>query len=481
MGRSSARCATTCRAPTATARRSQAGPAGGRAGGAVRRVRVLPPRDAGGLAAGGSRSRGRSGAAALATRALAGAARSARPVRRQGDGDPARVLRPDARREAAAAARGAPVRDLVRRPPLRLDLRDAGARDRAARLHPQPRPPGRRRGACGVRSGPLAARTTGRARGATTSSCSAAWPAARSTRASSPRRRARARPGWRRFRAAVLERRPVSPRRARAADDSLTVVPAADPRRELETIARGDLVAAARRRDADLRRLRGHRAGRQRAGLPAARAGGVRGGVAPAAHHRRSPPPRRAADPRRGRAPAGAAARLSGTAGSAARGDAPRRRAPLPRGRSRGLAGALRGAGDRPRRRPRRSGRELPDARSDQLGAGAAAAGAGRVSVGAAQRRGAPVRPRRRGGAAVRSAAGAGAGRARAGDHRARADRLRAMRRAAPRRRSRPTRRSCGARSPRRSSPSPATRRRRSATRSARWWTSRRSCPPSWR
>ena len=45
------------------------------------------------------------------------------------------------------------------------------------------------------------------------------------------------------------------------------------------------------------------------------------------------------------------------------------------------------------------------DARSDQLGAGAAAAGAGRVSVGAAERRGAPVRPRRRGGAAVRSAA----------------------------------------------------------------------------
>ena len=137
--------------------RSQAGPAGGRAGGAVRRVRVLPPRDAGGLAGGGARSRGRSGAAALAARALAGPARSARPVHRQGDGDAARVLRPDAGREAPAAARGAPVRDLVRRPPLRLDLRDAGARDRAARLHPQPRPRGGGRGAGGVRSGRFAA------------------------------------------------------------------------------------------------------------------------------------------------------------------------------------------------------------------------------------------------------------------------------------------------------------------------------------
>ena len=39
------------------------------------------------------------------------------------------------------------------------------------------------------------------------------------------------------FQAAVLERRSVSPWTARADDDSLTVVPAADPRRELETIA----------------------------------------------------------------------------------------------------------------------------------------------------------------------------------------------------------------------------------------------------
>ena len=39
------------------------------------------------------------------------------------------------------------------------------------------------------------------------------------------------------FQAAVLERRSVSPGTARADDDSLTVVPAADPRRELETIA----------------------------------------------------------------------------------------------------------------------------------------------------------------------------------------------------------------------------------------------------
>ncbi len=39
------------------------------------------------------------------------------------------------------------------------------------------------------------------------------------------------------FQAAVLERRSVSPRTARPDDDSLTVVPAADPRRELETIA----------------------------------------------------------------------------------------------------------------------------------------------------------------------------------------------------------------------------------------------------
>ena len=39
------------------------------------------------------------------------------------------------------------------------------------------------------------------------------------------------------FQSAVLERRPVAPRSARADDDSLTVVPAADPRRELETIA----------------------------------------------------------------------------------------------------------------------------------------------------------------------------------------------------------------------------------------------------
>ena len=39
------------------------------------------------------------------------------------------------------------------------------------------------------------------------------------------------------FQAAVLEQRSVSPRAARADDDSLTVVPAADPRRELETIA----------------------------------------------------------------------------------------------------------------------------------------------------------------------------------------------------------------------------------------------------
>ena len=39
------------------------------------------------------------------------------------------------------------------------------------------------------------------------------------------------------FQAAVLERRPVAPRAARTDDHSLTVVPAADPRRELETIA----------------------------------------------------------------------------------------------------------------------------------------------------------------------------------------------------------------------------------------------------
>ncbi len=39
------------------------------------------------------------------------------------------------------------------------------------------------------------------------------------------------------FQAAVLERRSVSPPTPRADDDSLTVVPAADPRRELETIA----------------------------------------------------------------------------------------------------------------------------------------------------------------------------------------------------------------------------------------------------
>ena len=39
------------------------------------------------------------------------------------------------------------------------------------------------------------------------------------------------------FQAAVLERRAVSPRSAGSDDDSLTVVPAADPRRELETIA----------------------------------------------------------------------------------------------------------------------------------------------------------------------------------------------------------------------------------------------------
>src|SRR3954471_10658907 len=127
--------------------RSQAGPAGGRAGGAVRRIRVLPPRNARCVAAGGGRSRGRfdvahvadlARAAGLAAGGLARPARSARSVRDQWDGDLARVLRPDARRKAPAAWRGAPLRDLVRRPPLWLDLREARWRDRAARVHAQP-------------------------------------------------------------------------------------------------------------------------------------------------------------------------------------------------------------------------------------------------------------------------------------------------------------------------------------------------------
>ena len=268
--------------------------------------------------------------------------------------------------------------------------------------------------------------------------------------------------------AEVLERRPVSPRAARRDDDSLTVVPAPDPRRELETIA---AEIWSRGCGADDRTLRFAdfavivpAASAPR--LPAARAGGVRGGVAPAAHDRRSPPPRRAADPRGGRAPAGAAARLAGAAGSAARWRCtPRSRAASPTSIPR--------TGWRSARSWRSSA--APTAR-DQAGelprraigsAGTRGCGAWRWARFCRGRASGEERPFVLDGEPVLPAElppGLRAGRPRARDPRARADRLRATRRAAPRRRSRPTRRSCGARSPRRSSPSPATRRRRSAT-----------------
>ena len=390
---------------------SQAGPAGSRAGGAVRRVRVLAPRDAGRLAAGGAGPRGRSSVAAMATCPLAGLARSAGPLRGQGDGHPARVLRPDAGGKAPTAARGAPVRDLVRRAPLRLDLRDAGARDGAARLHPQPQPRVRWRRAGGVRAGRFAALGLG-----------AAGARQRPAAHGAGRRRGRRalrRPAVRRARdAAGGFRRRCSSAGRSAADRARrrrqphACVPCAESAPGAGDDRRRDLGAHARRRDAALHRRRGRRAGRRAPSLPAARAGGVRGGLRLPHTIVDLPRPAGAADPRRGRPPAGAAARLARAAGSAARGDAPGRRARAsPTSIPRDWLALVRGARDRPRRRPGRSGRELPDARSDQLGPGAAAAGAGRVSVRAPQRRGAPVPPRRRGGPAVRSAARAGAGR----------------------------------------------------------------------
>ena len=79
-------------------------------------------------------------AAALAARAVAVAVRSRGPTGRRRQRDAARVLRAHATGGAARPRPRARVRHLVRRAPLPIDLRVAGARDAGLRLHAEPVP-----------------------------------------------------------------------------------------------------------------------------------------------------------------------------------------------------------------------------------------------------------------------------------------------------------------------------------------------------
>ena len=263
--------------------------------------------------------------------------------------------------------------------------------------------------------------------GATAFASTTSCPTATSTSASRIRPPARRRPRcWPRCsgRSSSARRAAATPRRATS---SLVMFGAPDPRRELETVAAEILVAGAARRHAALRRLRGRGSRRVGGDLPAAGARGVR---------RRRPscptpcwtcrrPPRATSwrrssccsrcRPGRWAAPSCSSSRCTRRS--------PRRFPDVDPEDFLALCeqlGIVRGAdGARPRRQLRRRG-------SGELGPGAAAAGAGRVPFGAAQRRGAAVRRSTASDAGRRAARGRGARGPRAGHHRARADRLRA-------------------------------------------------------
>ena len=321
-----------------------------------------------------------------------------------------------ARTPPAGAARPRPrarVRHLVRRAPLSIDLRVAGARDAGLHLHAEPVPravggpstraPRAAQATCGVApAGARARRRRGAggfgrrrresaARALGTAGARQHPALQRPVRLQFPRtlRGPRGRHGG-----ADAARHPAAggsgPRAAPPRTGTARRQPD-DGRRPRSPPGagsgrRGDLVAAAARPDAALRRLRGRRSARVRRDVPAARPRGVHVRVRAAAHRARSPVARRGPRHRGGGAAAGASARRAGAAGSAAAGDAPDGGASLSRGRPAAFPGAVRGAGHRPGRRRRRARRQLCRRGSRQLGPGSAAARAGRVPVGRAQR-----------------------------------------------------------------------------------------------
>ena len=319
----------------------------------------------------------------LAARALAGAARSEGAVRAAGDGDAAGVLR-RRRRPRGCARRARSTCSGSRTSPAstaRSSRRSAG--DRPSRLHAQPRARGgrRRRPHRGrgevspldawARPGRDNVQLLGRLAGGIVEARFVDPP-------SGPRASRLAA-----LQAAVLDRRPIARPKRQAADDSLTVVPAPDPRRELETIA-AEIWSRLRADEtltfADFAVI-----------VPPASAP-VYLPLAQAVFDAASRLPHTIVDlprPAERRILDLVGMLLELPLGALGRPDLlrvamhPAVARALPRRRSRGLAGALRGAGDRARRRPRRAGAELPRARPHQLGAGAAAAGAGGVPLGA--------------------------------------------------------------------------------------------------
>ena len=247
---------------------SAARAAGGAAGRAVRRVRVLAARHAGGVAARAASSSGWNEPLQRWQRALwlalFGPRRADCPAR-----DSATLPEFFARTPPADAARARPrarVRHLVRRAPLSIDLRVAGARDAAVRLHaePVPRAVGGPAAACAARR-PGGARSSrqlalalgdddgrrrrrppptrircsrcGDGRAATASGSTTTCPTATSASASRIRR-----PAWRRRRCSPrCSARCWTARRAAASRRRTTTAwrcsRAPDPRRELETVA----------------------------------------------------------------------------------------------------------------------------------------------------------------------------------------------------------------------------------------------------
>ena len=151
---------------------------------------------------------------------------------------------------------------------------------------------------------------------------------------------------WRTLQRDVLDRAPARAASRAPHDDSLTIVPCPDPRRELETIAAEIWRCVQRDADAALRRLRGRRPARVRR-RPTCRSRRRCSSEASDLPHTivDLPSPGRAPRPRGGGAAAGAAARRAGAAGSAARWRCTRRWRAASRRRPERLAGAVRGAG----------------------------------------------------------------------------------------------------------------------------------------
>ena len=376
-------------------------------------------------------------AAALAARAVAGAvrARGALFAPRRGATLPDFFARTPRRRRCASPALGARVRDLVRRAPVSIDLRVAGARDVAVRLHAEPVPRAMGGSAAGAAQAPGRARPAAARRRAARAARRAATAATAAARAragdENPLLALWGRPGrdsirlYNELSDCDFHERFEDPAAGMARPTLLATL----QREVLDRAPRGREARAARRQPGDVRRARSAaRAGDRRRRDLVAACGATRtlrfddfAVVVPAASAATYLPlarevfasaselPHTVLDlpsPAEGHLLEAIELLLALPAGplgpprSAAAGDAPDGRAPVSRRRSRRRSWrCARSSASCAAPTGARSRRQLPDRGSGELGPGAAAAGAGGVPFGAAQRRGAAVLARRRGGA----------------------------------------------------------------------------------